>query len=1388
MFQNKFKVLTTLLIAILMVSVSANVIAFNADSSKGTRSDAVVKDNIDEPDTQPDEQTIEISVEDLPIERVNPSEIIAEFPELMNPLEAYPGKYLEGQDIKPIGRRVDTFDNTIVPSPDELLRMAAGVASKPEFHDYSSSDDSASSTRGSRADAGDTPGEATELTDGGKWIGDKVECHVGGSPPQYHQDDIDWFRVLVREYGAIQTEYMELKVENTAPPDPTNTFDREVYCFMFEPLSVAINNSIYGQTNYPIPGPLENKVMSPDDSDISQYYIDLEIVPPGENRTLNAAPPISSYFYILLACWSDIDLNYNITSVSITKKSAIDNNNYPDNATTPTGKDSVKGQEVTQHLDHWDWYDLSGFIEYIGPTWPNKISYTIDITDEERGPGNDHSWVTAWVLYDSEDGNKLYLNGDERNTGGSKSRTGTDPIQHSFEMDGSHAWLGLRVRSMRVNSQGDYLFLTFNGRAEYDLNFNIEVKNFYPILSGAKLEPPQPYYFLEDDLTFKIRYKDLDDNAPTYMRVTIDGTNYDMSSTSSNWDGGVDFSAQFKGNDFGISPYPHEFNYSACDGLDAVEFSLPDPNNKFKIIENQTPKIYESAPEVIALDEDDEIQLIAFSQIFEDLDKSDGMDFYIKSGESWGKKYTSSTMEVFVTGNNLKIVLKANQHGYDVVKLKAEESLTRDADEYSFSTTHTVNITVAAVNDKPLLDTIPVIQGDEDYNIRVPIKATDPDIITDDDTMTFSTNRSDGVGADDLEGFVLTVDETDFTKANITFTPLNEHVGSFLVKVIAKDKQGAEDSLDVEFKIINTNDPPVITEVATDITKEIIEADTTEVEFTGKKYSAVEDEWFNISVKIYDPDIYIGETNDIEFKILNSTFLSPVDIEHSGPSDLTAVISLLPGNSDVGENEINLYVHDGKGGSDEVKIIINTRNVNDPPKEPEITSPADQNSTFSIVDRITFEGWSDDQDFYVFNSEEELTYIWEWTYADGSATYQELYRGHTNSSEKFSFKIKPIDRFFKEGQYNIKLTVQDIEKEERFTDIIVTLSEDFDGDNIPDAWEDKYDLNPHNRRDALEDLDTDGYSNYKEYLGKDGLPGGDDDTNPYDISDYPGTKKSATDYSLVIYAAIVVVVIIVLLLLFMFIKKRRKAKSEEVDLDKLAYPPEEETEMQLAKSLGLPPPGGPGGPGAMPPGMPPQFMMMNEMQRMQMMKMMQQMQTQMQAQSQVPGKDQQGVGASAGKGTEIQKSQNITEGKLDAGGLSGGTANEPQLDSVSMKPQLPPASTNGNKKESTIGVDSTTEGRHSPIDSISDDELGKMDVIEQMEATSDSTGPMLLKGEPGFMSDSEVQALGIIEPEVAKDDLEEEGDNGPDEMKCPNCGVSVKNGWFLCPACQSPLH
>jgi hypothetical protein len=1183
----------------------------------------------------------------------------------------------------------------VIDESENIMEMV-GSTYDNKFRTYQD-DAVVTGTRGGRADAGNDATNAEQLKHGGNWTGDDLYCQYNSNNQQYTVQDYDWFYILVEEKGNLQTEYIEIKINNSAADHANDP--RVLVCRLYEPVSIILS-----QSTYQIPGDNNGKSIQSDDNDdtdMSISFLDLEIFSPQENGTISASPPISGVFLLELYCISrNYYLDYNITAV---KKSVVkpvvnpyDKNNYPDNATVPQTKTGVTGS-ILQHKDHWDWYDISSFIDNQGDKWPNKLTYNLDITNENAVPQSYYSWTQIWVFYYNADGTVIYYHGGGMDESGSPSiqvsGSPSVPIANNFEINGAKAWIGMRVFSVGIN-QGSLFPQVYDGGVSYDLDFDAVLQNQDPLLTNGQIDPKQDYYFMDDEITFKVKYRDFEDDAPQYVRVTIDGINYEMTSSGSNYISGVLYTYQVTGSDLDDSYYPHTFNFSTSDGLLDDTLSLSPPNNEFKVIEDQTPGVWDTAPNKLKFGEDDEAYILPFNQIFEDVDPPDGLVYTIYDDGGYGQKYSSPRLDVFIIDKKkLRIELKSNQHGTDEILVRAKETLRRSTDTYEFFATYKFNISISSEEDTPVFNPIGKIFGYQDQQIYFTVSAVDPDINTDDDDLTFETNRSDGSGPDDLEGFLVIPDTVNNTKANISFLPTNEHVGTFFVKFTVTDSDDNEDSLDIEFEIANVNDPPVIIEVR----KEFLKKDVTEE--TEIEMNALEDEWFNITVEIEDLDISIGEKNDVLFKLENHTFEENVNIDHAGGKVLEAIISVLPSNREVGYNYINFSVHDGKGGSDSLTVKVYVDNVNDPPHVPEIIKPTEL--TFSIVDDVMFEGTSDDDDLYIPDSKEELTYKWYLKSGDSyiQLEYKEPYQ---IVSLDFPTPFLPTnDEEIDPGNYTIRFEVSDLAGEKQYAEITIRLMEDYDNDNIPDDWEEKFDLDPHNREDAYADSDKDGSINIKEYNAR---------TNPRDPGDKPKSASAGgEDYTGLVAIIAVVIIIVILLVIFLIVRNKRK-KDDLEDLDDLAYPAEESPDEHLGMSKGPVGPSPGAGPGFMPPpppGVSPDM-------HMQIMKMMQ---AQAQAQGQAQGAQKPGPGM-GGTGTEPKTQTNLPQ---QGTGLSTGA-------SPSLVAKLPPGQTSpGPKVQTQTGTTSTDS------------------------------------------------------------DISGKTENG-DGMKCPNCGIAVQSGWFLCPACKSPLN
>ena len=106
----------------------------------------------------------------------------------------------------------------------------------------------------------------------------------------------------------------------------------------------------------------------------------------------------------------------------------------------------------------------------------------------------------------------------------------------------------------------------------------------------------------------------------------------------------------------------------------------------------------------------------------------------------------------------------------------------------------------------------------------------------------------------------------------------------------------------------------------------------------------------------------------------------------------------------------------------------------------------------------------------------------------------------------------------------------------------ITDELDLDCDGILDSWELLYNLDPTNNSDALEDMDGDNFNNLLEYLGYDGIMGGNDSTDPTNASDKPRiisdnpvkTRDSIEQWQIILIGLVVIIVLIILIYFIFF--------------------------------------------------------------------------------------------------------------------------------------------------------------------------------------------------------------------------------------------------------------
>lgn len=120
---------------------------------------------------------------------------------------------------------------------------------------------------------------------------------------------------------------------------------------------------------------------------------------------------------------------------------------------------------------------------------------------------------------------------------------------------------GSNVNSVSISSNGSYI-AAVGGTKVY--LFSRELPNTTPTLSWASLTPssgPEGTAF-----TYEVTYTDADGDAPSYVRVYIDGSSHTMSKVSGTYTGG----ALYRYTTSSLSTGSHTYYFTASDGIDTA--------------------------------------------------------------------------------------------------------------------------------------------------------------------------------------------------------------------------------------------------------------------------------------------------------------------------------------------------------------------------------------------------------------------------------------------------------------------------------------------------------------------------------------------------------------------------------------------------------------------------------------------------------------------------------------------------------------------------------------------------------------------------------------------------------------------------------------------------
>jgi hypothetical protein len=527
------------------------------------------------------------------------------------------------------------------------------------------------------------------------------------------------------------------------------------------------------------------------------------------------------------------------------------------------------------------------------------------------------------------------------------------------------------------------------------------------------------------------------------------------------------------------------------------------------ISNNIRPFVRPTAPTKLTLYEDDNTTFFDLNTIFEDTDVDEELNFTIAefSDEEeavWGKSYDGDKLEVkIINKSRLQIDLKPNEFGEAILLLNVS-----DSKHYYLDSTFEFTIDIISVNDPPQIfeyfTYLNIMEDENNTDMNLYDHFDDP---IDNDELTFrvENNRNIDVTINQLTG-------------DVTIIPLENWFGMEYIYFYASDGEDeVSDYINVYVKSVN--DEPKL------IINETIEL--------------WQDQWMNITIQAFD-----DADNESILIIQNLTEIFPnleTNPELYGYSfnNVTGYLTLKPTNDMVGTYSWNISASDIHDSLNYTNVILIINNVNDPPV-PRIIAPG-TGARFLTTDKIAFKGTVSDPDKSLKGIEiPPITFAW----------YSSLH----GERRKIGSQSNLEPQIYEAGTHTIFLSVNDGEVT-RNTSIVVyifVINKDLDSDNdeIPDYWENLFNLYINDPHDSNDDPDKDTFSNWEEYMSQ---------TDPRDRNSFPdkhiSREGTEEDPYLAAYIGIfaLLVVILIFLILFIIVKPRvKKRKEKEAEAAKLA--------------------------------------------------------------------------------------------------------------------------------------------------------------------------------------------------------------------------------------------
>jgi PKD repeat protein len=514
---------------------------------------------------------------------------------------------------------------------------------------------------------------------------------------------------------------------------------------------------------------------------------------------------------------------------------------------------SAKDPGADTFTYEWDFDDSDGitYTDATGPnpswTWPDDFSGSIylRVTDDDGGVGTAIASVIINNIAPNANAGGPY-SGNENSSltlTGSATDSGTDSFIFEWDLDNDGLYDDATVESPSWvwNDDGVYVInlrvIDDDGGVGFDTT-TVTVSNIAPTANAGG-----PY--------------EGNESSP----INFTGTQTDPSTIDT-------FTYLWDFGDGEISAQQNPVHVYADNGVYTVTLTVTDDDggvhtdNAVAIIYNRPPEIEALGNQITAIEDnlfslkinatDAEGDTLTFSDNSEllNIDPINGLIEFIPTNDDIGLKDVTITVSDDDGGTSTIILL----------------------------------INILNENDPPILEEIDSQVAVEDQQYSLTVLASDIDA---DDILTFS---------DDTYLF-----DIDPNTGVISFVPINEDVGIYLVTITVQDVEGEKDSKTFTLTILNTNDAPILSSIPDQYAK------------VGQRFT------------------YTAIASDVD----DAALLFSDDSELFMIDPVTGMISFIPKKGDESLHIITITVTDHQGDQDSQTMILEIEGIPDEEPEPE---------------------------------------------------------------------------------------------------------------------------------------------------------------------------------------------------------------------------------------------------------------------------------------------------------------------------------------------------------------------------------------------------------------------------------------------------------------------